>query len=73
MCKRTLTDHRKNMGPESLEGSVILRMNADLWQHRAPQIIQEIINEEAQAKRATRAADTSPSISDITSELNFEM
>jgi len=73
MCKRTMTDHRKNMGPESLQGSVILRMNAELWQHRTPQIIQEIINEEAQAKRAMRAADTSPSVSDITTELDFEM
>jgi hypothetical protein len=66
MCKRTMTDHRKRMGPESLEGTVILRVNADLWLSRAPQIIQEIMNEEAMANRAARAGVTSPAVSDIT-------
>lgn len=74
MCKRTMTDHRKNMGPESLEGSVLLRMNADLWLNCAPQIIQEIINEEAHSARAAReTALTSPAASDITTDFDFEM
>ncbi len=72
MCKRTMTDHRKRMGPESLEGTVILRVNADIWLNRAPQIMPEIINEEAMANRAARTAVTSPAVSDITA-VDFDM
>ena len=54
MCKRTMSDLRKNMGPESLEGSVILRTNKDLWLPCASQLIQEIMLEEAEAAKAAR-------------------
>ena len=62
------------MGPESLEGSVLLRMNAGLWLNRAPQIIQEIINEEVHSLRAAKAtALASPAASDITTDFDLDI
>ena len=60
------------MGPESLEGSVILRINKDFWQPRASQLIQEIMIEESEAASVARAKATddaahSDDISDISS------
>lgn len=34
------------MGPKSLKGSVLLRLNADFWVGSAARIIQEFMNEE---------------------------
>ena len=56
-----MSDLRKNMGPESLEVSVVLRMNKDLWLPCASQLIQEIMLEEVEAPKAARA-DTSDDI-----------
>ena len=60
------------MGPESLEGSVILRINKDFWQPRASQLIQEIMIKESEAAsvawaKATDDAAHSDDISDISS------
>ena len=48
MCKRTMSNLRKNIGPESLDGSLILRISKDLWLPYASQLIQEIMLEEAE-------------------------
>jgi hypothetical protein len=62
---------RKKMGPESLEGTVLLRLNADLWVRSAPQIIQEIMNEEAEANRTARSL-TSPNVSDLSADIDLD-
>ena len=64
MCKRTMSSLRKKMGPEILEGSVILRTNSELWRGSAAVIIQEILNEEVEANRAV-GSSMSPDVSDI--------
>ena len=68
MCKRTMSDLRKHMGPETLEGSVLLRVNSNLWLHDASKLIQEIINEEAADARAVREARNA--VSSIDEELS---
>ena len=56
VCKHTMTDYRRHMGPEKLEATLILRCNYDLWQGPIGQkLIQEIMNEEKAARKA--AAD----------------
>ena len=48
-----MSDLRKNMCPESLEGRVILSLDSEeVWAHHAPR--QLIINEEAVKTRNTR-------------------
>lgn len=75
MCKNTMTDRRQHMGPESLEGTVILRVNSELWLRSAPQIMQEVLNDEkvrAEAVKNGKALLDSPTISDVTADLFFE-
>lgn len=72
MCKRTMSSLRKNMGPESLDGTVLLRLNSDLWIRSAAQIIQEIMNEEAEVNRAARNL-TSPDVSDISADIDQDL
>ena len=56
VCKHTMTDYRRHMGPEKLEATLILRCNYDLWQGQIGQkLIQEIMNDEKAARKA--AAD----------------
>jgi hypothetical protein len=62
---------RKKMGPESLEGTVLLRLNVDLWVRSAAQIIQEIMNEEAEANRTARNL-TSPDVSDLSADIDHD-
>jgi len=62
MCKRTMSDHRKHLGPETLEGTVLLRINSNLWQHKAAKLIQEIMDEEAASAKAAREARSQSSI-----------
>ena len=69
MAKRTMSSSRKNMGPESLEGTLLLRLNSDLWLRSAPVIIQEIMVEEAETNRLARTP-MSPDLSDITADID---
>jgi len=58
MCKRTMSDLRKHMGPEVLEASVLLRHNSDLWIRCAPQLVHELMKEETAAKLRDEEAVT---------------
>ena len=57
------------MGPESFEGTLLLRLNSDLWLRSARVLIQEIIMEEAEANRTARTP-MSPDLSDITADID---
>ena len=57
VCKHTMTDYRRHMGPEKLEATLILRCNYDLWQGQIGQkLIQEIMNDEKAARKAAAVA-----------------
>lgn len=71
MAQRTMTAHRKNMGPEALEATLILRCNRDLWEPRAAAIIHQIMKVEKQANAAKKAAPLTPS-STVTSDLTLD-
>ena len=77
MSKRTVSDTRKHMGPESLEATLMLRLNSALWiAPYGPRMIQEVVNSAKaektiqrqqklleQAIKAQSARLTSPSLS----------
>ena len=73
MRKRTITDHgTRKFGREC--SSPHECWHADLWLNRAPQIIQEIINEEVHSARAAKAtALASPAASDITTDFDLNI
>ena len=70
MAKRTMTAHRKNMGPEALEATLLLRCNPNLWEPRAAALIHQIMKAEKQANAAKKLAPTTPS-STVISDLTF--
>ena len=71
VCKNTMSDRRKYMGPECLEASVILRVNSDFWLREASALMQVILNKESEAAKKKSQFD-SPTISEITTELESE-
>jgi len=55
MSKRTMSDVRKHMGPESLEATLMLRLNLALWiAPYGPRMIQEVINSAKAEKNIQR-------------------
>ena len=73
MCKRTMSCLRKSMGPESLEGTVLLRMNSDLWLPSAASFIQQIMEDEAKSKRVAASNLLSPDVSDLSADMVDEV
>ena len=73
MCKRTMSCLRKSMGPESLEGTVLLRMNSDLWLPSAASFIQQIMEDEAKSKRVAASNLLSPDVNDLSADMVDEV
>ena len=71
MCKNTMSDRPKHIGPECLEASVILRVNFDLWLSEASALIQVNLNKEPEAAKK-KSQFHSPTVSKITTELESE-
>jgi len=79
LCAKThtkQTDRLQHLGPESLEGTVFLRMNSKFWLRSAPQIMQEILYDEkvrAEAVKNRKSIAVSTAIiSDVTVDLFLE-